>query len=103
LRRGLGLELRVEDVGGTSCLGLVDGALINVLFLSSVGRDGDGPTEDDGDDGELFLGVRLLELSHGDVPAGAFDLESEDVSAFLRGLLVVGVPVELLLDVCLDK
>ena len=36
LRRSLGLKLCVEHISGTSGLSLVDWALINVLFFSSV-------------------------------------------------------------------
>jgi len=102
LRRSFCLKLSVKHISCTSGLSLVNGALIHILFFSSICRNRQWLAKNDWNDRELLLGVRFFELSHCSIPAGTFYLETEYVSTFLGRLLVIRVPVEFLLDVSLN-
>jgi hypothetical protein len=102
LRWSLGLQLSVEYIRSTSGFCLVDRALVNVLLLSSILRDRERSAINDWYDRELLLGVAFFELTKGNVPPGTLYLETENVSTFLRRLLVLRIPVKLLGNLCLD-
>lgn len=72
------LELCNGHEGLASRLVHVDGALIDTLLFFTFDN-GHRLAVDDGDDGELLLGLGLFQAT-GLVPSGTFNLESEDVS-----------------------
>ena len=96
------LELCSGDIGLTSGLVHVDGALVDALLFLAF-NDRHGLAVDDGYDGELLLGLGLFEATRL-IPSGAFNLESEDVSAVTVLLLgeLVDFPVHTLLHFGLD-
>ena len=98
----LGLKLCHEDEGLTSRLVHVDRAKVDTLLFLAL-DDLLWLAVDDGHDRELLLGFGLFEAT-GLVPAGTFDLETEDVGTISVLLLwkVVSLPVHLLLHFGLD-